>query len=86
MDTQEGKPSIEQVLLNIAVELNMGEPSTQQYQKLIDVLQHLLPCDASALFTLDNERHLVPIAMNGLSLEVFGRRFLPDVHPRLAMT
>jgi anaerobic nitric oxide reductase transcription regulator len=85
MDTHVIKPSIEQVLLNIAVELNMGEPSTQHYQKLIDALQQLLPCDASALFTLDNEKHLVPIAISGLSSEVFGRRFLPDVHPRLAM-
>ncbi|WP_165313567.1 nitric oxide reductase transcriptional regulator NorR [Vibrio ziniensis] len=85
MNPQETKPSIEQVLLNIAVELNMSEPSTQHYQKLIDALHLLLPCDASALFTLDNEQHLVPIAISGLSTEVFGRRFLPDVHPRLAM-
>lgn len=79
------KPSIEQLLLNIALEINMGEPSTLHYQKLIDALPQLLPCDASALFTLDNEQHLVPIAINGLSSEVLGRRFLPDEHPRLAM-
>ncbi len=85
MNKQHTPPSVEQVLLNIAVELNMGEPSTDHYQKLIDALQQVLPCDASALFTLDKDQNLVPVAMNGLSSEVFGRRFVPDFHPRLAM-
>ncbi len=85
MGSQVTSPSIEQVLLKIAVELNAGEPNSQHYQKLIDALQQVLPCDASALFTLNNEGILVPVAINGLSSEVFGRRFLPDVHPRLAM-
>ncbi len=85
MNLPANQPSVEQVLLNIAVALNMGEPSTKHYQKLIDGLQQVLPCDASALFTLDQDQQLVPIAMSGLSFEVLGRRFLPDAHPRLAM-
>ncbi len=77
--------SIEQVLLNIALELNMGQPSSTHYQKLIDGLQQVLPCDASALFILDQQQQLVPVAINGLSAEVLGRRFLPDLHPRLGL-
>ncbi|WP_427979641.1 nitric oxide reductase transcriptional regulator NorR [Agarivorans sp.] len=78
-------PTTEQMLLEIALELNSGVPSTQHYQKLIDSLQRVLACDASALFTLDQQQQLVPVASKGLSSEVLGRRFLPELHPRLAM-
>lgn len=75
--------STEQVLLQIALELNAGTPTTRHYQKLIDALQQLLPCDASALFILNHQQQLVPVAINGLSNEVLGRTFLPELHPRL---
>ncbi len=77
--------SIEQVLLNIALELNAGIPTVKHYQKLIDAVHQLLPCDACALFILNHQQQLVPVAMSGLSNEVLGRTFTPDLHPRLAM-
>lgn len=77
--------SVEQVLLNIAVNLNAHQPTYQHYQKLLDALQQVLPCDASALFILDDDQNLTPVAINGLSLEVLGRKFLPHEHPRLEM-
>lgn len=77
--------SSEHVLLQIALELNAKTPTVQHYQKLIDALQQVLPCDACALFILNQQRHLVPVAMSGLSNEVLGRTFLPDLHPRLNM-
>ncbi|WP_039836077.1 nitric oxide reductase transcriptional regulator NorR [Vibrio rumoiensis] len=79
------KNSVEQVLLRIALDLNAGMPTTQHYQKLIDALQQVLPCDACALFILDHQQQLIPVAMNGLSNEVLGRTFLPNLHPRLEM-
>ncbi|MFV0576508.1 MAG: nitric oxide reductase transcriptional regulator NorR [Vibrio sp.] len=75
--------SIEQVLLNIAVELNAQQPSHQHYQTLLDALQQVLPCDASALFVLDEAQRLIPVAINGLSMTVLGRKFIPNEHPRL---
>ncbi|MBD1576465.1 MULTISPECIES: nitric oxide reductase transcriptional regulator NorR [Vibrio] len=77
------KHSVERVLLQIALNLNARTPTSQHYQKLIDALQQVLPCDASALFILDHQQHLVPVAMYGLSNEVLGRTFLPELHPRL---
>lgn len=77
--------SIEQVLLNIAVNLNAHQPTYQHYQKLLDALQQVLPCDASALFILDDAQNLVPVAINGLSMAVLGRKFAPHENPRLEM-
>nr|WP_274620432.1 GAF domain-containing protein [Colwellia maritima] len=39
-------------------------------------------CDAVALLELQGDE-LVPVAVDGLSPEVLGMRFLPDEHPRL---
>nr|WP_269461551.1 nitric oxide reductase transcriptional regulator NorR [Vibrio aphrogenes] len=84
-NTSRRTPSVEQALLQIALELNAGMPTTQHYQKLIDALQLVLPCDACAIFILDHQQQLIPVAMNGLSNEVLGRTFLPNLHPRLEM-
>ena len=75
--------SIEQVLLQIALDLNVNLPSGHHYQRLIASLNQVLPCDASALFILDQEGFLKPVAVSGLSQEVLGRRFFPKTHPRL---
>ena len=58
-------------------------PAAQRYQRLLAVLRRLLPCDAAALLQLDGEQ-LVPLAVDGLSLDTLGRRFLLAEHPRLA--
>jgi anaerobic nitric oxide reductase transcription regulator len=46
-------------------------------------LRQSLACDAAALLRLEG-RALVPIAVDGLSDEVLGRRFLVEAHPRLS--
>nr|WP_086940493.1 nitric oxide reductase transcriptional regulator NorR [Thaumasiovibrio occultus] len=76
--------SVEQTLLQIALDLSASLPEGRHYQRLIDAINQLLPCDASALFILDKEGFLVPKAVSGLSPAVLGRRFSPEVHPRLA--
>lgn len=77
--------SMERVLLQIALDLNARTPTTQHYQKLVDALQQVLPCDACVLLILNHQQQLIPVAMNGLSNEVLGRSFLPELHPRLSM-
>lgn len=77
--------NLEQVVLKIAVELSVEAPSTDQYQKLVNALQQILPCDACALFVFDHHQQLVPVALNGLSTAVLGRTFIPVQHPRLDM-
>lgn len=75
---------IEQVLLQIALDLSAKRPDEQHYQKLIHSVQQVLPCDACALFVLDQSGHLKPVATSGLAPAVMGQRFAPAEHPRLA--
>lgn len=77
------KPSLEKVLLQIALDLSSSLPKGQHYQKLIDSVNQVLPCDASALFVLDKKGFLIPVAVSGLSTSVLGRKFFPQNHPRL---
>lgn len=73
----------ERVLLNIALNLSSNLSSKHQYQKLIDGIGQVFPCDASALFVFDEDGFLTPVAVKGLSTSVLGRRFFPSAHPRL---
>lgn len=54
----------------------------RRYQRLLDALRRLLPCDAIALLHLEGEV-LVPLAVQGLSADTLGRRFAVTAHPRL---
>lgn len=77
------KPAIENVLLQIALDLSSNLSNDKHYQRLIESLHQVFPCDASVLFVLDQEGFLKPVAMQGLSPSVLGRRFFPTAHPRL---
>ena len=57
-------------------------PPGLRYQRLLDTLRQLLPCDAVALLCLDGDQ-LVPLAIHGLSPDTLGRRFRITDHPRL---
>jgi anaerobic nitric oxide reductase transcription regulator len=52
-------------------------------QPAVSDLRRRRRCDATALLRLDG-RALVPVAADGLSDEVFGRRFAVAAHPRFA--
>ncbi|RYU48018.1 nitric oxide reductase transcriptional regulator NorR [Aliivibrio finisterrensis] len=77
------KPSIEKVLLQIALDLSSNLSSDLHYQRLISSIHQVFPCDASALFVLDHDGILKPVAVQGLSAAVLGRSFPPKIHPRL---
>ncbi len=76
--------TVEQVLLQIALDLATNLPEGHHYQRLINAVNKVMPCDASALFIFDEDACLVPVAVSGLSSTVLGRRFTPSAHPRLA--
>ena len=70
-------------LISIVADLSMHMSAEQRYQRLLQHLGQLFPCDASALLKYENHS-LIPLAVNGLSEDTLGRRFLVSEHPRLA--
>jgi anaerobic nitric oxide reductase transcription regulator len=69
-------------LQQIAVDLTESLRSADRYQRLLEVVRSVIPCDATALLAL-RDGELVPLAARGLSPQVLGMRFAPDAHPRL---
>lgn len=69
-------------LLPLITDLTHDLPDELRYQRLLDTLRQLLPCDAVALLRLDQDA-LVPLAVQGLSDDTLGRRFLVCGQPRL---
>jgi anaerobic nitric oxide reductase transcription regulator len=64
-------------------DLSRELPAELRYRRLLEAINHTLPCDAIALLRL-NGNHLQPVAFLGLRTETHGRRFLIEHHPRLA--
>ena len=56
---------------------------SERYRQLLAAARQLVACDALALLRLD-EAVLTPVAVDGLSVETLGRRFVVAAHPRLA--
>ena len=73
----------DQAWLQIAVGLSTSMPGELQYQRLVQAICDVLPCDAVALLKLQ-EGELLPVALHGLAPELMGQRFIPREHPRLA--
>lgn len=70
-------------LISIVADLSARMPAEQRYQRLLEHLCRIFPCDASALLKFDNP-YLIPLAVSGLSEDTLGRRFMVCEHPRLA--
>lgn len=70
--------------ISIVNDLSRQLPAAQRYQQLLHTLMQLFPCDACALLKLE-QGYLVPLAIDGLSEDTLGRRFLVSEQPRLAM-
>ena len=67
----------------IVNDLSRQLPAKQRYQRLLETIMQLFPCDACALLKLE-QNYLVPLAIEGLSEDTLGRRFLVAEQPRLA--
>lgn len=71
-------------LLPLVSDLSRDLPEAERYRRLLEALRALLPCDAAALLRLDDQC-LVPLAVDGLSVDTLGRRFKVSEHPRFAI-
>jgi anaerobic nitric oxide reductase transcription regulator len=70
-------------LISIVADLSTNMSAEQRYQRLLAHLCRIFPCDASALLKFEDPC-LIPLAVNGLSEDTLGRRFMISEHPRLA--
>lgn len=68
-------------LLPLVDDLSRELPEAERYRRLLGTLRSLVPCDASALLRLEG-RELVPLAVDGLTEDTLGRRFVVADHPR----
>ncbi|HTJ94955.1 MAG TPA: nitric oxide reductase transcriptional regulator NorR [Pararobbsia sp.] len=68
-------------LIPLVDDLSHEMPEDQRYQRLLDALRALFPCDAAALLRLESDV-LVPVAISGLASDTLGRRFRVNEHPR----
>lgn len=71
-----------QHLFNAAIMLANACNHSQPFQLLVQCINQLVPSDAIALLTLQGEV-LKPQAIQGLSADTLGRRFVINEHPRL---
>ncbi|CAH0991586.1 Nitric oxide reductase transcription regulator NorR2 [Sinobacterium norvegicum] len=69
--------------IELIADLSRQLPASERYQRLLDQITTLFPCDAIALLKLEGEQ-LRPLAIKGLSQDTLGRRFKLDQHPRLS--
>ncbi|MEZ5524043.1 MAG: nitric oxide reductase transcriptional regulator NorR [Pseudomonadales bacterium] len=70
-------------LISLVADLSRDLPAEQRYQRLLQTMLEIFPCDAAALLQLEGNS-LRPLAIDGLSSDTMGRRFVVNDHPRLA--
>lgn len=69
--------------ISIVADLVADLPYAIRAQRLVNSIREFFSCDAVGLLKIDGDS-LTPIAMQGLTLEALGRRFLISQHARLA--
>ncbi|KJY84597.1 transcriptional regulator [Vibrio galatheae] len=70
-------------LIDMTIGLARGDNDQDRFSNLLDAIRKSIQCDCVALLSLQGET-LVPLAMQGLTRDTFGRRFKIDEHPRFA--
>ncbi|MFT5708087.1 MAG: anaerobic nitric oxide reductase transcription regulator, partial [Oceanospirillaceae bacterium] len=70
-------------LIELATDLTASLAMKTRYDRLLDTVRKTIPCEAVALLSFHADR-LKPIALQGLSRDTLGRRFVLNDHPRLA--
>ncbi|MFA0194495.1 nitric oxide reductase transcriptional regulator NorR [Vibrio artabrorum] len=68
-------------LMEMTIGLASGVNDQDRFNRLLDAIRKTITCDCVALLSLQGDT-LVPIAMQGLSRDTFGRRFIISEHPR----
>jgi len=77
--SQISSSAIIELALNLASSLNTKD----RFDRLLDTVRKTIACDAVALLSYHGDM-LKPIALQGLSRDTLGRRFLIAEHPRFA--
>lgn len=76
------RPDLSQsALVELALDLSRSLTSDDRYERLLDRIRKLIPCDSIALLSVDGDQ-LRPLALQGLMPDVLGRRFRIADHPR----
>lgn len=70
-------------MAEIVADLSQSMPRETRYQRLLSTIRKNFPCDAVALLEREGSL-LIPRAIQGLSPDTMGRRFVIQNHPRLA--
>ncbi|WOH38649.1 nitric oxide reductase transcriptional regulator NorR [Thalassotalea fonticola] len=68
-------------LLELAIESSKSLNSKDRFTRLLDTVRKTIVCDAVVLLSFHGDR-LKPIALQGLSADTLGRRFIISEHPR----
>ncbi|GGI72067.1 nitric oxide reductase transcriptional regulator NorR [Shewanella gelidii] len=69
-------------LTHIALDITSGISTQDRFTRLLDKVRQTLHCDAAALLAFRGQQ-FTPLAIDGLSEDVLGRRFIISEHPRL---
>lgn len=72
------------LLLEVALDLANSITSSDRFDRLLSSLRKAINCDAVVLLAVHGDL-LTPLAIQGLSIDTLGRRFLLKDHPRLAI-
>ncbi len=75
--------SIAESMISVVSDLTRQLTPEIRFQRLLESMYQLFPCDAVAILQL-RDSTLVPLAARGLSDDTLGRTFLVEDHPRLA--
>ena len=68
-------------LIKLALDLASSLNTKDRFDRLLDTVKKTITCDAVALLSYHGEL-LKPIALQGLSRDTLGRRFIINEHPR----
>ncbi|QYK02003.1 nitric oxide reductase transcriptional regulator NorR [Shewanella psychrotolerans] len=69
-------------LTRMALDITSGLSNHDRFSRLLDTIRQCLQCDAAALLQFSGQQ-FTPLAIDGLSPDVLGRRFVLQDHPRL---
>ncbi|MBU2897416.1 nitric oxide reductase transcriptional regulator NorR [Vibrio hepatarius] len=69
-------------LIDMTIGLATGHNEQERFHKLLDAIRKAIQCDSIALLSLQGET-LIPLAIQGLTRDTLGRRFIISEHPRL---
>ncbi|MGX9463421.1 nitric oxide reductase transcriptional regulator NorR [Shewanella sp. A14] len=69
-------------LTRIALDITANLSNRDRFSRLLTTLRETLDCDAAALLSFQGHQ-FTPLAIDGLSADVLGRRFIVNEHPRL---